>query len=436
MMEWYHALLLVTGILGTLLIMGLWIPIAIGATGLIVIAYTHGGIPIGIVGTAVFNSVNSFTLTAVPMFVLMGELVLVSGLMTKFYKSLSLWMRWLPGGLAHTTIAATSTMAAVTGSSVATAGAVGSVAIPELKRAGYQPRLIYGSIAAGGSLGILIPPSIIMIVYGSVTQQSVSALFVAGILPGVLLALSFSAYIALAPRKSVRTAALDDLGDVTWGERIRSLIDVLPIVTLLVGVIYIIYGGFTTPTEAGSLGVVFTLLLLAAYKRLTLQNLTNALMHTIRLSAMVLFIVAGAGIFTYAIVSVRLNSALSAFVVSLGLSQYALLVVISIVIVVLGMFIDGISIIYLALPLLLPIVAAQGFDLIWFGIFVTILIELGQITPPMGLNLFVIKSIDRSASLLDIVRGALPFMFLIVGMLVILTLIPSLPLYLVPSGLK
>ena len=433
-MDWVTELIILMSILLFLLVIGLWIPVAIAVAGLSFLLLISGPESLHVLGTIAYNNVNSFTLTAVPLFVLMGELVLRSGLMTKFYRSLSLWLRWLPGGLLHTNIVACAIMAAVTGSSVATAGAVGSAAIPELRSAGYPPKLIYGTIAAGGTLGILIPPSIIMIVYGALSEQSVSSLFIAGIVPGLLMALAFSIFVAAYIFVHPQSVADVKVEAVDWRERIHGLVDLVPIVALLCAVIFTIYGSLATPTEAGAIGAVLTAAVVAAYGKLTMPCVRDAVLHTIQLSSMVVFIVVGAAVISYALVVSGINRGLADSVVRLGLSRYLLLALICVLLLVLGMFIDGISMIYLTLPILLPIVVESGFNLIWFGVIVTILVELGQISPPMGLNLFVIKSIDRSIDLASIVKGALPFAVIQLLLIVLLTVFPTIALWLVPSG--
>jgi C4-dicarboxylate transporter DctM subunit len=430
-MDWYTSLFVVIVMLVGLLLLGVWIPVAIGVAGIILLLMTTGSADsLGVLGTVAYNNVNSFVLTAIPLFVLMGELVLRSGLMSRFYRALSLWVNWLPGGLLHTNVIACAVMAAVTGSSVATAGTVGSSAIPELRAKGYTNKLLFGTIAAGGTLGILIPPSIVMIVYGALTQESVAALFMAGLLPGVLLAVAFSVYVlvyALTHRSLFEGVVREE---VSWTERIRSLVDVVPILALMAGVVGGIYAGYMTPTEAGGVGVILSLAIIACYRELRVGRLRSAVVETINLSTMVIFIIVGAAILTYGLSRAGITGALTTAVGDMQVSRYVLLLFICVLFIVMGMFIDGISMMYLALPLLIPIVAAAGFNLIWFGVVVTILIEIGQITPPMGLNLFVLKGIDRSTDLAVIVKDAVPFMLILLGMIALITVFPELALWL------
>jgi tripartite ATP-independent transporter DctM subunit len=290
--------------------------------------------------------------------------------------------------------------------------------------------LLFGTIAAGGTLGILIPPSIVMIVYGALTQESVAALFMAGLLPGVLLAVAFSVYVlvyALTHRSLFEGVVREE---VSWTERIRSLVDVVPILALMAGVVGGIYAGYMTPTEAGGVGVILSLAIIACYRELRVGRLRSAVVETINLSTMVIFIIVGAAILTYGLSRAGITGALTTAVGDMQVSRYVLLLFICVLFIVMGMFIDGISMMYLALPLLIPIVAAAGFNLIWFGVVVTILIEIGQITPPMGLNLFVLKGIDRSTDLAVIVKDAVPFMLILLGMIALITVFPELALWL------
>lgn len=388
----------------------LWIPVALGVSSLLFLVLVDGVDSVQLIGDTSYNTVDSFVLTAIPLFILMGELILGAGISSRFYMAIAGRLRRVPGGLLHTNIVACAIMAAVCGSSVATAGAVGSAAIPDQETRGYNDRLMFGSIAGGGMLGILIPPSIILILYGSLAQQSVAQLFLAGILPGLLLGVAFMAYIAIRVTINPSLAPLD--GTPVSTVKPSLLADataILPLVLLILAVIGSIYAGLATPTEAGAVGAVAALLIGAAYRGLSWQVLKKAVTDTIRLTCFVVFIVVSAAIYSLVLVRTGISRGLVSGVIDAQLGRYALLLIIVVIFVVLGCFIDGVSIIFLTLPLLLPLVSEVGFNLIWFGIIVTILVEIGQLTPPMGLAFFVLQAIRPRAKISDMVLGSLPF---------------------------
>ena len=419
------------GTLTVFLLGGQWTAFALGIVGVLIIFLSKGYVGLQGLSSVVWNNANSYILIAVPMFLLMGEVILRSGVSKYFYAGVATLLRRLPGGLLHANIVSCAIFSAVSGSSVATAASVGTVAIPDQLRAGYQPRAVFGSLAAGGTLGILIPPSIVMVLYAALVEESVGRLFIAGILPGILMSAVFMAYIAIMLIRNPAIAPArrhDQLGEGLQSK--RPLLDVLPIVFLLTGVLGGIYSGITTPTEASAVGAAGALVLAAAYKTLTWQVFKDSVMSTVKTSCMVAMIIIGAQILSTALTFSGVSRELSEWVLTLGLSKFEFFLMLVVLYVVLGCFVDGISMIYMTLPVLLPIIKVIGFDLIWLGIIITILIELGQITPPVGLNLFTIHGISGGAKFSEVVAGSFPYVFLMLIVIAMLWFWPEIALWL------
>ncbi len=413
------------------LLVGQWTAFALGIVGVLIIVLSKGYIGLQGLSSVVWNNANSYILIAVPMFLLMGEVILRSGVSKFFYAGVATLLRRLPGGLLHANIVSCAIFSAVSGSSVATAASVGTVAIPELLRAGYQPRAVFGSLAAGGTLGILIPPSIVMVLYAALVEESVGRLFIAGILPGILMSAVFMLYIAVLLIRKPHIAPARDKLDLAAGVRSeRPLLDVMPIVALLTGVLGGIYAGITTPTEASAVGAAGALVLAAAYRTLTWQVFRDSVMSTVKTTCMVAMIIIGAQILSTALTFSGVSRELSEWVLTLGLSKFEFFLMLVVLYVILGCFVDGISMIYMTLPVLLPIIKVVGFDLIWLGIIITILIELGQITPPVGLNLFTIHGISGGAKFSEVVAGSFPYVFLMLGVIAMLWVWPEIALWL------
>lgn len=415
-----------------LLLLGEWIAIALGVAGLVSLFLfdgTFGFLSIGDIG---FNTINDFTLTAVPLFIFMGEVVLGSGLSGRFYQGISVWVNRLPGGLLHTNILASGIFSAISGSSVATAATIGGVAIPEMTKRKYNDRILFGSLAAGGTLGILIPPSLAMILYGSFVSESVSDLFIAGILPGILMMAVFMGYVMI---RTVFRPTLAPGGDqYTWKERFGGLLGILPMALLIAIVLFGIYLGVMTPTEAAAVGAILALILAVTLGRLRWREFSSALRRTVQTTCMILLIMFGAQIVSFGLVNNGINRAISESVTNLGVTPGILFVFIVVLYLILGMFVDSISMMLLTLPVLYPVVQQVGFDPIWFGIILVILIEIGQITPPVGLNLFVIQGIAGERSLKDVVLGSLPFVLLMLVVVAMLWFWPSIALWLPQQG--
>jgi C4-dicarboxylate transporter DctM subunit len=424
-MGWEAVLLLVIGLLVGLLLSGLWIAFGLGLAGVIVLVLWGGPAALSALGPIAWNTVESFVLTSVPLFILMGEVILRAGLSDGFYRSMGVWFQGVRGGLLQSNIVACAIFAAVSGSSVATAAAIGTVAIPEMTRRGYERKILFGSLAAGGTLGILIPPSIPMIIYAALVEQSVERLFIAGVLPGVLMSLVFMAYIwvhvTLRPALTPREAA-----HATWAERLGALKGVAPMAVLILLVLGSIWLGYATPTEAAAVGASAAIGMSLLARRLTWHVFVDSVASTVRTTCMVLFIIVGAQILSYALVRTGASRALTAWVVGLGLSRWLLFAIIVVLYVFLGCIIDGVSMMVLTLPILYPIVIAAGFDPIWFGIVLVIMIELGGITPPVGLNMFVIQGISGGRPMSEVVRGSLPFGVMMLVVLVLISMVPGL----------
>ena len=417
-----------------LLLAGLWVPVALGISGLLGIVIHSGMLPLRALGNLGWNTMNDFVLTAVPLFIFMGQLILKSGLSERFYQALTQWLTGIPGGLLHSNIIACGVFSAVCGSSVATAASIGTVSVRELQKRQYDNRMIFGSLAAGGTLGILIPPSIVAILYAAQTQESVAQLFIAGIGPGLLMMLLFIGYIAVRVHLNPQLAP-PYRGEASWRVRLKGAAQMAPVAALLATVLGGIYVGLMTPTEAAGVGAAGALALGLVFGDLNFNSLKDCVKETAKTNCMILFIVLGAQIFSHALVSGGLNRTLTASVMELQLTYGALFMVVVFLYLVLGCFFDGISMMLLTLPLIFPVVTAAGFNPIWFGIALTILIELGQITPPMGLNLFVIKGIAGGASLSEVMWGSAPYCLLMLAALSLIYFFPGIVLWL-PSKME
>jgi tripartite ATP-independent transporter DctM subunit len=415
--------------LAVAMLAGQWTAFALGSSGMLMLFITRGTLGLTSLSSVVWNSVNSYVLIAVPLFLLMGEIILRSGAGEFFYRGVAALMGRTRGALLHANTLSCAIFSAVSGSSVATAATVGTVAIPEMLKQGYQPRIVFGSLAAGGTLGILIPPSIVMVLYGALVQESVSKLFIAGIVPGLLLAFIFLVYGVLRVRLDPSLVPAGREGKLS-GERLREAVHVLPVVAILVAVLGGIYTGFVTPTEAAALGAVGALLLAAGYRRLTRQVVIDSLMSTVRATCMLSMIIVGAQIMSTGLTYSGASRDISTWVVGLGLSKWAFFGFLVALYIFLGCFVDGLSMIYMTLPVLFPTVVAMGFDPIWFGVVLTVLIELGQITPPVGLNLFTIHAISGGHRFGEVALGSLPYAALVLLMLLILAIWPGLATWL------
>jgi len=410
------------------LLIGLAIPVAaaLGLLGLI-LDQAYSFMPLHrAMGDIAWSASTDFLLVAIPLFVLMGEILLRSGIADSVYRAVSTWLTWLPGGLMHSNIGACASFAAISGSTVATAATIGTVAIPQMERNGYSRKLFLGTLASGGTLGILIPPSINIIIYGALTDTSIPELYLAGIVPGLVLALLFSATVILACL--VRPSLGGRKVSFTWGERMRSLPDLLPPAFIFVVVIGSIYAGFATPTESAALGVVCSLALAALRRRLTWRVLGAAIEGAMQTSAMILLIVVAAFFLNLVLGTIGLPQAVSDFVTELDFSPMLTLLIIVALYLVLGLFLETLTLMITTIPIIAPVVFALGYDPVWFGIMLMLLIETALITPPVGLNLYVIQGVRNTGNVDDVILGALPFVLALMVMVGLLIVFPGLAL--------
>ncbi|XKE47298.1 TRAP transporter large permease subunit [Halomonas organivorans] len=407
---------------------GVWVAFSLLGLGWIALSQ-FTSIPTGdVMASDIWGASYSWELTALPMFIWMGEILFRSRLADDMFTGLSPWMQRIPGRLLHTNVVGCGLFAAVSGSSAATCATMGKMTIPELTRRGYDEQLVIGTLAGSATLGLLIPPSIILIVYGVATDQSIARLFIAGIFPGLLLIGLFAAYLMLwAWRYPDKVPAAD--ARVPWGERLKRSRRLIPMLALIVGVIGSIYAGLASPTEAAAVGVVLSLLLAKVQGSMDRWVFRDALLGAVRTSCMIAFILAGASFLTAAMGFTGLPSDLAAWIGTLGLSPVMLLAALTVLFILLGCFLDGISVVVLTTSILLPMVEAAGIDLIWFGIYLVIVVEMSQITPPIGFNLFVLQGMT-GRNILSIAWAALPFFFLMMLGVVLIGLFPEIVTYL------
>ncbi len=390
-----------------------------------------GRLTLGI-GEIVWDKSKEFILVAVPMFILLGEIMLRAGIARRMYGAVIQWLSWLPGGLMHANIGSCTIFAASSGSSVATAATVGTVAYPEIKKRKYNESLFLGSLAAGGTLGILVPPSINMILYGLLTDTSVPELYLAGIIPGIILALLFMGVIAIACL--YRKDWGGEKVQTSWGQRISTLPALLPPIVLFSAVVGSIYAGVATPTEAASIGVVMSLLIAAYFKSLNVKMLLEAFEGTMRTTAMIMIIVFAAIFLNFVLGFMGITQAMLNFIAELGLTPIQTILLIVFFYLLLGMFMETLSMMLTTIPVVFPIVMALGvpeFSDVWFGILITILMEAALITPPIGVNLYVVQGIrDRGGKFNDVALGATPFVVAMLAMILILIAAPSIATWL------
>jgi len=418
-----------TALILLLALLGLSIPVgaALGVLGLI-LDPLYSMLPLTqAMGEVSWGTSNEFLMVAIPLFILLGEILLRSGMAESMYTAMSLWLSWLPGGLMHANIGASALFAATSGSSVATAATVGTVAIPQIKKQGYNPSLFLGSIAAGGTLGILIPPSINLVIYGVLTNTSVPKLYLAGIVPGLALAGLFMVAIAIAC--ILRPHWGGQRVQAQWGARVRSLVQLVPPIGIFLLVVGSIYAGIATPTEAAALGVVGALILALFQGRLGWGMLRDALEGTMKSSAMIMLIVIGAAFLNFIMSATGLTDALISTISGLGVSPTVMLLILTLFYLVLGCFMETLAMMITTIPIVAPIMFAMGFDPVWLGIVIIILVECALITPPVGLNLFVVQSLRTSGSMNDVIVGALPFVIMMLVMVALLVIAPDIALW-------
>jgi C4-dicarboxylate transporter, DctM subunit len=422
--------MIATTLILLLVLIGLSIPVgaALGVLGLILdplysmLPLTRG------IGELAWSTNNEFLLVAIPLFILLGEILLRSGFAERMYGAMSLWLSWLPGGLMHANIGASALFAATSGSSVATAATVGTVALPQIRRYGYNEPLFLGSLAAGGTLGILIPPSINLVLYGVLTNSSVPKLYLAGIIPGLLLASLFMLTVVVGcvmkPEWGGRRIS------ASWRERVASLAHLAPPLGIFLLVVGSIYAGLATPTEAAALGVSGAMVLAAWSRRLTLAMLREAVEGTMKATAMIMLIIVAAAFLNFVMSATGITDAITGSIRGLGLSPVQMLVVIVVFYLILGCFMETLSMMITTIPIVAPIMIGLGYDPIWLGILIIVLVEAALITPPVGLNLFVVQSLRKSGSMNAVIMGSMPYVAAMALLLLLLALVPDLALYL------
>jgi len=412
------------GLMLALLAGGVWIGLALMAIGILGMLGFTPRAPGDGMAVAIWSHGSSWTLTALPLFLWMGEILFRTKLSEDMFKGLSPWLERLPGRLLHTNIIGCTLFAAVSGSSAATCATIGKIALPELERRGYPESMALGTLAGAGTLGLLIPPSIIMIVYGVAADVSISKLFIGGVLPGILLASLFMGWVVVWSLLNPEKIPAADL-KTTFVEKLAASKNLIPVILLIGGVLGSIYSGIATATEAAAIGVIGSLIIAASQRTLNRKSFFGALMGATRLYCMIALILAGSAFLTLAMGYIGLPRHLAEWIGALGLSPAMLLVALAIFYILLGCFLDGISIVVLTMAVLMPTIQAAGIDPLWFGIFVVVVVEMAQVTPPVGFNLFVLQGLT-GRDMTVIARYALPYFLLMVVAVVLLYTFPGL----------
>ena len=377
-----------------------------------------------------FAELNSFALLSIPMFIIMGAAIASTRAGADLYEALERWLTRVPGGLVISNLGACALFAAMSGSSPATCAAIGKMGIPEMRKRGYPDQVAAGSIAAGGTLGILIPPSVTMIVYGIATETSIGRLFLAGVLPGVLLVLLFMAWSLFSTWRSGQASVLS-AGSYTWRQRFEIMPRVLPFIVIIVGVLFALYGGVATPSETAAVGALLCIVIaVLIYRMWNPRDIWVVLRDSTRESVMILFIIAAAGVFSYMLSSLFITQSIAQWISALDVNKWVLMGTINVFLLIAGFFLPPVAVILMAAPILLPIITTAGFDPIWFAVVLTINMEIGLISPPVGLNLYVINGIAPDIDLRTILVGSLPFVACMVIGIVLLCLFPGLALWL------
>ena len=407
---------------------GIWVAISmIGVSAIGMLIFTDR--PVGdAMATTIWGTSSSWTLTALPLFVWMGEILFRTKLSENLFKGLAPWMSRLPGGLIHVNVVGCALFAAISGSSAATVATVGKMSIPELRKRNYPEKLLLGSLAGSGTLGLLIPPSIILIIYGVTVQESIAKLFIAGIVPGIMIAIFFMFYVIgwSIINKDVMPTVVETF---SFSRKIKDSVQLMPVIILIVAVIGSIYMGIATATEAASLGVVGALILSFFQKSLNKETFKLSLLGATKTSCMIAFILAGSSFLSLAMGFTGLPRNLAIWIQEMNLSPYLLIFVLTIFYIILGMFLDGISAVVLTMAIIEPMVRQAGFDMIWFGVFLVIVVEMAQITPPVGFNLFVLQGMANK-DIGFISKSAFPLFLLLIFAVIIIILFPQIALWL------
>ncbi|AXS39337.1 TRAP transporter large permease [Breoghania sp. L-A4] len=431
--------LFVLAALMSLLAIGTPIAFALGFVSIAALILVDGWGSLSILGETFFGGLASFGLVSIPMFILMGASVASSPAGKDLYEALDRWLNRVPGGLVLSNLGACSIFAALSGSSPATCAAIGKMGIPEMTSRGYPKEIAAGSIAAGGTLGILIPPSITMIVYGIATETSIGRLFLAGVVPGMMLTALFMAWtIYSCHRRGVGLSALSER--FTFKQRFEVLPRVLPFLAIIVGILFVLYGGVATPSEAAGVGALFCIILvMVIYRIWRLSSLTAVFRDTLKESVMIMMIIGASELFSYALSSMFITQSIAEWIGNLDVNRWVLMAVINVFLLFAGFFLPPVAVILMTAPILLPIILQAGFDPYWFAVILTINMEIGLITPPVGLNLYVINGIAPDISLAQILRGSIPYVLCMVVGILLLCLVPGiatwLPVYVMGPAL-
>jgi len=422
--------LLILVVLIALFAIGMPIAFALGAVSIGTLLLIDGFRSLDILGETFFSGLNSFTLVSIPMFILMGAAVSNSPAGKDLYEALDRWLNRVPGGLVLSNLGACSIFSALSGSSPATCAAIGKMGIPEMRKRGYPDEISAGSIAAGGTLGILIPPSITMIVYGIATETSIGRLFLAGVVPGMMLTTIFMAWTLYSCWRSGLT-----LSDVTQHYSLRQKLEilprVLPFLAIVAGILFVLYGGVATPSEAAGVGALFCLVLVVVvYKVFSAKPFISMFRDSTKESVMIMMIIAASELFAFTLSSTFVTQSIANWISDLEVNRWVLMGIINVFLLVAGFFLPPVAVILMTAPILLPIITSAAFDPYWFAVILTINMEIGLITPPVGLNLYVINSIAPDISLGTILRGSLPYVMCMILAIVILCIFPQIVTFL------
>lgn len=427
MSEVIFSFILVFSLIGALAL-GVWVSVALFLTGIVGILLFSNAPLSNVLATNVWSSSSEWSLAALPLFIWMGEILFRSRIAGDLFNGLAPWMRRLPGGLSHVGIVASGIFAAVSGSSAATCATVAKVTLPELKRRGYDEKLTIGTIAGSGTLGLLIPPSIIMIVYGVAADVSITRLFVAGIIPGLLMIALFMSFVAIWSILNPSKVPQKDPA-ISFIQKIKASGSLIPVTLLIIGIMGSIYLGIASPTDSAAVGVVLSLILVWLYGDLNWQSFKAGLFSAMLTSSMIAFILAGAAFLTVAMGYSNIPMLLAQWITELRLNHYALIAVLALFFVVMGCFLDGISIVVLTTSILLPSIQAAGIDPLWFGLFLVLVVEMAQITPPVGLNLFVLQGMTGK-HIWYLSLATLPFFLMLLLGVILITVFPEIVMFL------
>jgi C4-dicarboxylate transporter DctM subunit len=433
-LSWELSLLVIGGLLTVVIAVGVPVAAAMGLVGIVSITMLRGTQLWPSIGDIIWNTASSFTLVAIPLFVLMGEIILRSGAARRFYMGLAVLMNNVPGGLAQSNIMACGLFSAICGSSTATALTIGTVALPEMRKRGYSDRITLGTLTGGGALGNLIPPSLFLLVYATVVQQSAIDLFVATIIPGVIAVLMFMGYVAFRALTNP-TLVPAKAPQYSWGEFFVALWQVTPMTGLICAIIASMYFGIVTPTEAAAFGCLLAFILAAFYREMGRKELWTALINSIAVSCVMSIIVINGQILGFAIVQAGIGKGVADYLAHLSIAPFWFFTLLFVLYLFLGAALDGLAMMLLTVPVLYPTLRAMGFDDIWFGVFLVIQVELAQLSPPIGLNLLAVQSIARDVDMKTITLASLPYVIMLSGLCYLLYFFPQIALWL-PATMK